>query len=54
MCHPYCLFLQVASEKGAVWGLLTERQLRLDLCMQLRLFEADVHQSLEKLRREVP
>uniref|UniRef100_A0A183SJ10 DH domain-containing protein n=1 Tax=Schistocephalus solidus TaxID=70667 RepID=A0A183SJ10_SCHSO len=52
--HSCCVSPQVASEKAAAWSLLTERQLRLDLCMQLRLFEADVHQSLEKLRREVP
>uniref|UniRef100_A0A0X3PU00 Triple functional domain protein n=1 Tax=Schistocephalus solidus TaxID=70667 RepID=A0A0X3PU00_SCHSO len=52
--HLRSILHQVASEKAAAWSLLTERQLRLDLCMQLRLFEADVHQSLEKLRREVP
>lgn len=28
--------------------------MRLELCMQLRLFEADVHNSMEGLRRDVP
>lgn len=50
----FAFFLQVESERTTVWGLLTERQVRLDLCLQLRLFEADVHASLEGLRREVP
>lgn len=37
-----------------VWELLGDRQMRLELCMQLRLFEADVHNSMEGLRRDVP
>ena len=37
-----------------MWELLGDRQMRLELCMQLRLFEADVHNSMEGLRRDVP
>ncbi len=48
------LYSQVSNERTTVWGLLTERQVRLDLCLQLRLFEADVHASMERLRRGVP
>ncbi|VDK32208.1 unnamed protein product [Taenia asiatica] len=52
--HLRSILTQVTNERDAVWELLGDRQMRLELCMQLRLFEADVHNSMEGLRRDVP
>lgn len=42
------------SDKETATDLLTERQVRLDLCLQLRLFEADVSSAIDCLKHEVP
>nr|CDS25599.1 kalirin [Hymenolepis microstoma] len=52
--HLKSILAQVTNEQDTVWHLLGDRQMRLELCMQLRLFEADVHNSMEGLRRDVP
>uniref|UniRef100_A0A5K3FCH9 DH domain-containing protein n=2 Tax=Mesocestoides corti TaxID=53468 RepID=A0A5K3FCH9_MESCO len=52
--HLRSILAQVTNERGSVWDILGDRQMRLELCMQLRLFEADVHDSMEGLRRDVP
>ncbi|VUZ48985.1 unnamed protein product [Hymenolepis diminuta] len=52
--HFKSILTQVTNERDTAWVFLAERQMRLELCMQLRLFEADVHNSMEGLRRDVP
>lgn len=52
--HIQSVLAQVSSERAAVSTLQTERQLRLDLCLQLRLFEADVNSALDCLRHKIP
>ncbi|CAH8874905.1 unnamed protein product [Trichobilharzia szidati] len=52
--HLRSVLNQVSNERTTVSTLLTERQVRLDLCLQLRLFEADVHSALDCLRHSIP
>ncbi|OON21298.1 PH domain protein [Opisthorchis viverrini] len=52
--HIRSVLAQVASERSTVSALLMERQVRLDLCLQLRLFEADVNSALDCLRHGIP
>ncbi|KAH8869343.1 Triple functional domain protein [Schistosoma japonicum] len=52
--HLRTVLSQVSNERTTVSTLLTERQVRLDLCLQLRLFEADVHSALDCLRHSIP
>ncbi|TPP64524.1 Kalirin [Fasciola gigantica] len=54
VAHIRSVLAQVANGRTTVSALLTERQVRLDLCLQLRLFEADVHSALDCLRHGVP
>ncbi|CAH8588669.1 unnamed protein product [Dicrocoelium dendriticum] len=54
IAHVQSVLAQVSSERAAVSTLQTERQLRLDLCLQLRLFEADVNSALDCLRHKIP
>ncbi|KAF6777147.1 hypothetical protein AHF37_03629 [Paragonimus kellicotti] len=54
VAHIRSVLLQVSNERATVSNLLTERQVRLDLCLQLRLFEADVNSALDRLRQTVP
>ncbi|VDP46022.1 unnamed protein product [Schistosoma mattheei] len=54
IAHLRTVLNQVSNERTTVSTLLTERQVRLDLCLQLRLFEADVHSALDCLRHNIP
>ncbi|KAA3681373.1 triple functional domain protein [Paragonimus westermani] len=54
VAHIRSVLVQVSNERATVSNLLTERQVRLDLCLQLRLFEADVNSALDRLRQTVP
>lgn len=43
--HLREVLTKLHDERGSIEEVLSEHQLRLDLCLQLRLYEADVSDS---------